>query len=161
MHKENLEEIKKEFDDLFIPVICDIVKRYNKQTKNNTAKKLLKAALRQVIRKWTDKPVNKVSEKAYNLIVKQNINPYQLAWSDEKYRKSLKLKWEHMSTVEELIQKLTTVTNYEECKNILLNYPGVCIITEDEDISLKQHGYNSKRPGGWEKCYEDCNIKLK
>lgn len=49
--------------------------------------------------------------------------------------------------------------NKASVRETLFEYPGVAWISREEDIKLSQIGYQTERPGGFLKCYDEAGIK--
>ena len=147
----------------FAPLIWTAVRQYNKST-DQYSKIKLKEALKDCLKKWSDQPVKMVSEKVFNMAKTYNIDPFTLMWPKrnifgKKDNKSI-LVWEHTTPLNEFYQTLIKCKTLEEVKFELSNYSGVCWITREEDDALNKNKFRSNRPGGWQKCYEICKIKI-
>jgi len=68
--------------------------------------------------------------------------------------------WEHTTPLNEFYQTLVKCKSQAEVELELTNYSGVCGITREEDNLLNKNKFRSNRPGGWAKCYDDCQIKI-
>lgn len=150
-------------DKDFAPLIWIAVERYNNSFDKHSKTKL-KEALKDCLKKWSDQPVKMVSEKVYNMAKESGIDPFTLMWPKrnifgKKDNKSI-LVWEHTTPLNEFYQTLIKCKTLQEIELELSNYSGVCWITRNEDNLLNKNKFKSNRPGGWEKCYSICEIKI-
>jgi hypothetical protein len=150
-------------DILFYPVICTYVAQYNK-AEDAYIKRKLKEGLKDTLKKWTDQPVNMVSKDVFDACTSNKIDPFSLLWPKKdilgKVNGKSLLLWEHTTPLEELFKELVDAKTEVAIKAVMLSYSGVCWIMRHEDDALNRAGYKSKRPGGWQKCYEECVSPL-
>jgi hypothetical protein len=139
--------------------------------KMNLLKKKIKEGLKDTLKKWTDKNVKMVSKKVMERSKKEiySVDPFQLLWTDRNklgkvqvQGKSSKswLVWEHTTPLNEFYKTLTECKSEKDVENSMKKYSGVCWISRDEDNALNAKKYRSRRPGGWQKCYEECSIEI-
>ena len=152
----------------FIDVIHSYVVSIQKSPKEYH--KPLKGGLDMALRIVTGSHASFVSEKILDCLSKEKImvNPFDLIW-EERYkmghitlnnRKHSMAVWEHTIPIKEFRESL--IKNYDKDKvtKALFDYPGVAWITREEDIKLSELGFQTKRPGGFLKCYDQAGIKL-
>ena len=157
----------------FSIVLHNLIKIHNQLPKGDDVKKKLKESAHTILRKWCDLQFPMlISEKAYELIKKQNIelfhgdvtdtefpmlyyNDRLYCGKDEKGRSNL--VYEHTTPIAQFFKELCKTKNTEEVEKGLENYSGVCWITRQEDDILSKK-YRRKRPNGWRACYEECGI---
>ena len=150
-------------DKDFAPLIWSAIECYNKATEDYSKKKL-KEALKDCLKKWSDQPVKMISESVYQLGLKYGINPFDLMWTSryvfDKNAAKASIVWEHTTPLNEFYQTLVKCKSQAEVELELTNYSGVCWITREEDDRLNKNKFRANRPGGWAKCYEECQIKI-
>ena len=150
-------------DKDFAPLIWSAVECYNKATEDYSKKKL-KEALKDCLKKWSDQPVKMVSENVFNMAKNCGIDAFKLMWPDrnvfDKIGNKSSIVWEHTTPLNEFYLSLIESKDIDEVKDKLINYSGVCWITREEDNLLNKNKFRSNRPGGWAKCYGDCQIKI-
>ena len=152
----------------FIDVIHSYVVSIQKSPKEYH--KPLKGGLDMALRIVTGSHASFVSEKILDCLSKEKfmVNPFDLIW-EERYqmghitlnnRKHSMAVWEHTIPIKEFRESL--IKNYDKDKvtEALFDYPGVAWITREEDIKLSELGFQTKRPGGFLKCYDQAGIKL-
>ena len=152
----------------FIDVIHSYVVSIQKSPKEYH--KPLKGGLDMALRIVTGSHASFVSEKILDCLSREKImvNPFDLIW-EERYqmghitlnnRKHSMAVWEHTIPIKEFRESL--IKNYDKDKvtEALFDYPGVAWITREEDIKLSELGFQTKRPGGFLKCYDQAGIKL-
>ena len=172
-----MEELKKdnknEFDHAFAPVIFEIVKAIKNSENNSKIRKELKATLKEALQKYTNFETQMVSEKAYNYILKFNcennttFNPFNLNFDQHrsifgKIDKKNMIIWEHVIPISNTINEFENDPKYnrlEEILDYLKKYSGTCLILREEDDKLNINN-KSKRLQGWEKVYNELEIKI-
>lgn len=150
-------------DKDFAPLIWMAVECHNKAT-DAYSKKKLKEALKDCLKKWSDQPVKMISESVYQLGIKNNINPFDLMWTNryvfDKNAVKASIVWEHTTPLNEFYQTLVKCKSQADIELELAKYSGVCWITREEDDRLNKNKFRANRPGGWKKCYDKCEIKI-
>lgn len=163
MSKKILIPAKSVFIDAFAPAIYTLAEEHHK-AKDPYVKNKLKEALNDVLRKFTDRYPECVSEKAKILAQQYGLDLCDKLWTDKdicgKTGNKSNVVWEHTTPIKELVGTLLKCPDIQCIKNILNNYSGVVWITRQEDDCLMKKGYKNKRPGGWRRCYEECEIKI-
>ena len=145
----------------FLPFIRSGVEQYL-EADDQRAKRKLKEGIKTLIMKWTDRPVEMVSEEAMRIAQSVGLDAFDLLWPQRNKAgrdtkgKSL-LVWEHTTPVEELFQQF--VTDPENLEKHMADYSGVCWISREENDKLDKK-FRSKRPGGWRKVYDSLGIKV-
>ncbi len=130
----------------------------------------LKGGLDMALRIVTGSHASFVSENILEYLSKEKImvNPFDLIW-EERYqmghitlnnRKHSMAVWEHTIPIKEFRESLIKYYDKDKVKEALFDYPGVAWITREEDIKLSELGFQTKRPGGFLKCYDQAGIKL-
>ena len=118
---------------------------------NNTIKAIFRS-------KTDDKHVEYVSKKALAKAKELGIDLYSMTWLNQTKvdPKRTIFHYEHCNPIKELrLAVLNTNKNIQD----ILKQDIVCWILKDEDKELNKHGYKSKRPNGWLKCYKECGIE--
>lgn len=162
--------METEQDRLFKPVIWAYVQMY-KRAEDKFVKKKLKEGLKDTLKKWTDHNVKMVSKEVMERCKQEtpSIDPFKLLWTERKKlgmfcvegkKPKSWLVWEHTTPLNEFYITLTECSTEEEVTEAMKNYSGVCWISRREDYLLNDKKYQSKRPGGWQKCYEECSIEI-
>ena len=64
------------------------------------------------------------------------------------------------NSIEEFRESLIRKNDKDAIVETLFEYPGVAWISREEDLKLSKLGYQTKRPGGFFKCYEQAEIRL-
>lgn len=151
-----------EQDLAFSRIFAIQVEEYNK-AENAWAKRKIKEAIKESIKKWSDQPVKMVSKGVMEECSSRSIDPFELMWTKREAigkteKGKSRLLWEHTTPVGEFFTELITYKSLEEIQTAIENYSGVCWILREEDDALNANGYRDKRPGGWRKCYEECGI---
>lgn len=121
-------------------------------------RKLYVSRIKSVFRNKTDgKSVKYVSKKALAKAKELGIDLYSTTWLNQsKVDPKRKIfHYEHCNTISELC---SAVLDTDEDIRDILKRDIVCWILKEEDKELNKHGYKSKRPGGWKKCYKECGI---
>ena len=152
----------------FIDVVYSYVESIQKSPKEYH--KSLKGGLDMALRIITGSHVSFVSEKVLDYLSENKIivNPFDLIWEERNQmghitlnnRKYSMAVWEHTIPIKEFRESLIKKNGRDAIIETLCEYPGVAWISREEDITLSQLGYQSKRPGGFLKCYDEAGIKL-
>lgn len=161
-----------QFTDAFAPTVWDLVQQFQiVDNENKQLHKVLKEALNQVLRKWTDRPPAMVSEKIKEIFEQEKLgSPFDLipGKNDEVLGRNLKgnkkLVFDHVLPINEFIQILIDRCHtLDDIKLKLLTYPEICVITRDQDDMLNANHMKTKRLkyGGWKACYKAIGIKWK
>jgi hypothetical protein len=167
---------KEIFSEAFAPGIWKNISEYKKIVQRNTnnstdqlLKSTLKAIIKESIRKFDDRPVDMISEKArdkaesYNKEKNKKFNIENFLFGDRnnlgKTDNKPGLMFEHTTPVEELFLTLIKCQSEDEVKIELNKCSGVCIITREEDNKLNLK-YKSDRKLDWVECYKECGIKI-
>lgn len=78
----------------------------------------------------------------------------------KKYDKGhKKLMHEHVVPVKEITKAIENPQHYENVEEII-DMMEIALITKEEDKMLTAKGFQSERPNGWKKCYEQCGIEI-
>lgn len=166
MRKELKNIDRKEWNEAYLRPIWAFVQQYQ-EAKQPFLRKKLKEALKRTIYKWTDLPPRFVSTEVLRLFEEQGIDkdPFTMIYPDRKTLgrdengRTIML-WEHTTTNHETYQTFVKCQSIDELKQAMDNHTGVCWITREEDNRLNKNGFRSSREGGWQKAYEQCNIKI-
>ena len=152
----------------FIDVVYSYVDSIQKSPKEYH--KSLKGGLDMALRIITGSHVSFVSEKVLDYLSENKIivNPFDLIWEERhkmghinlNNRKYSMAVWEHTIPIKEFRESLIKKNNKASVRETLFEYPGVAWISREEDIKLSQIGYQTERPGGFLKCYDEAGIKL-
>jgi hypothetical protein len=127
--------------------ICD-----NKKTKS-----ALRKSIRRVFQYYTETLPRLVSVEAYEYNKQHNNLDLHSIQAFNKRRGKLVL--EHTTPIMSFINHVLTLPEELWVKTIQ-EYSPCCWITKDEDKRLTKMGFNTKRNGGWKKCYDECEINL-
>jgi hypothetical protein len=117
----------------------------------------LRKSIRRVFQYYTEVLPRLVSVEADEYNKSQNNLDLQTIDAFNKKRGDLVL--EHTIPIMSFIDYLLTLPE-EKWIETITEYPGCCWITKQEDKKLKSFGFNNKRPDGWKKCYDICEIDL-
>ena len=148
----------------FKPIIWLFIQQYN-SAQDLFVKKKLKEALKDTIKKMTDQKVTMVSEAVMDECKKVGVDAFELLWTQrnilgqDENNKSL-LLWEHSTPIGEFFGTLIKCENEDMVTDKIENYSGVCWLMRHEDNMLNERGFRASRPGGWEKIYNQCGIKI-
>lgn len=148
----------------FKPIIWLFVQQYN-LAQDNFVKKKLKEAMKDTIKKMTDQKVTMVSEAVWDECKKVGVDPFELLWTkrnilgQDENSKSF-LLWEHSTPIGEFFDTLIKCESEDKVAEAIKNYSGVCWLMRHEDNMLNKSGFRAGRPGGWEKIYNQCGIKI-
>lgn len=152
-----------EFHQAFAPIIINIIAT-SKQCEDPLLKRKLHEAAVVVIQKMTDYPVTLISSVALDVVNKFDVNPQELFWKDRlKFGKpngKSKIVFEHVVPISGFVRSLFELKCETEIFNSLMAYPGVCVITREEDDRLLNAGFKSSRPLGWRNAYMFCQIDV-
>jgi len=124
-----------------------------------------KRALNRLLRAWTDYPPTYVSEKAMLLFKAKKINPSTTTRKDSRAfnskgdNKKPLIVFEHTIPINEFIKILVSIESVA-IERALLNYPGVCWITREEDNDLNQNKFRNNRNGDWTNAYREVGINV-
>lgn len=169
---------KRVLTDIFAPAIWAKVQELNKIThsgvltayEKKVIKQKLKASINHELRMWEEEQPKMVSCGAKSLADTFNkINGTAHDITKIKYPErhifggttgKPNIMFDHTTPVNETVEELTKCSSLADIVNVLNNTSEVCIITRFEDDLLNKKGYRSMRPGGWEKCYSLCEIKI-
>ena len=164
-----------ESNKYFLSIFWSLIEQ-SRNADNALIKFNLIGALKESLKKWTDVYPAYVSEAVIELLNKMHItsDPFKLLWKDREIAgtiailnkkgnavKKSKLAWEHTTPLSEFLKTIIKAESQEQLAKEMNNYSGVCWILREEDNELIRQGFQSKRPGGWEACYEKCGIKPK
>lgn len=89
-------------------------------------------------------------------ILSGNYNAESLKKYDKGHKK---LMHEHVVPVKEITKAIENPQHYENVEEII-DMMEIALITKNEDKKLTAKGFQSERPGGWKKCYEECGIEI-
>ena len=161
-----MEVTLSDHDQLFLPVIWTCVQQYHRADDGHTRSQL-KECVMEIIRKWTNRPVSFVSTAVISIAEahKSSVNVFNLMWPQRRIfnqssgSKSL-MVFEHTTPISETVLTLLECISIDDAIKMMKDYSGVCWITREEDDLLNAHGYRSRRPGGWQRCYAECDIKV-
>ena len=132
----------------------------NQHRMSNTKKaRLYNNTIKAIFRSKTDdKHVEYISKKALAKAKELGIDLYSMTWLNQtKVDPKRKIfHYEHCNPIKEL--RLAVLDTDEDIRAILKR-DIVCWILREEDQALNYHKYKSKRPGGWQKCYKECEIE--
>lgn len=150
--KQDLKEIQED--------IIHMVKRYQR----GKHKRWHRRTLRRAIQFWTDEREHIFSQEAMEFCLTNNVNVKTLTAYNLKKKTGGKknrptLTLEHTTPINELITLLNE-SEEKDMMNILEAYSPCCFITQEENDRLNKNKFKMKRPGGWKKCYEKCEIRL-
>jgi hypothetical protein len=163
MAKKIIMPDKRVFIDAFAPGLQKQIEEHNKAT-DPYLKQKLREAINDVLRKFTDQYPAGVSENAKKLAANYGVDLCDKLWTDKnicgKTGNKSNIVWEHTTPIKELIDTLLKCKDLACVKKNLNDYSGVVWITRQEDNCLISKGYKNKRPGGWKKCYQDCDITI-
>ena len=115
--------------------------------------------LKAVFRYDTDqKPVAYASRAALDMANKMNVNLAHEDWHSQNHfdpgRKIF--HYEHCNPISVLADQ---VLKSQKPIPEIIDDNVVCWILKSEDKKLNENGYKSGRPGGWKRCYHNCNIE--
>ncbi len=134
------------------------------KAEDKTDKSIARTLLRKLVAKYSDRPPNMASEKALALAKVHGRDLFEMRWAHRnrcgKVNGKPALMWEHTTPNSSLCDELLACADETEMIHSLINYSGVCWITREEDTALNEAGYLTKRPGGWEECYNLVGIKV-
>lgn len=135
-----------------------------KTADNRTDRSIARGLMRKIVNKYTDRPPSLASKKALELAQQHGQNIFEMRWSHRnrcgKISGKPALMWEHTTPNSNLCDELLACEDENAIRQKLKNYSGVCWITREEDDRLNQAGYLTKRPGGWEACYQLVGIEV-
>ena len=142
----------KHFETPIISILREL-----KSCDDSRTKVALRKSIRRVFQYYTETLPRLISVGAdeYN---KQN-NNLDLQNIDAFNKRRGKLVLEHTTPIMDFVNHLLTLPDELWIKTIQ-EYSGCCWITKEEDMRLKEKGFNTKRDGCWKKCYENCEIIL-
>lgn len=147
----------------FAPLVLRIIEASSRSEDERVKKKLLEACI-CVIQKMTDYPPDMISLKAKGVVKAAGMNPGELLWKDRlKFKRESgrsAIVFEHVQPITAFVKSLLDMTSSEDVIQAILQYPGVCIITREEDDLLMRSGFKSLRPDGWEATYSNCQIEV-
>ena len=89
-------------------------------------------------------------------IMSGNYNSESLKKYDKGHKK---LMHEHVVPVKEITKAIENPQHYENVEEII-DMMEIALITKEEDKMLTAKGFQSERPNGWKKCYEQCGIEI-
>lgn len=144
-----------------IKLITSLRKLYKSETHDKKkCRAYCKACLNTTLRKISnDKPVKYVSKAAKAKAKLLGIDLVTMTWDNQTKKnydpKRVNFKYEHCIPIKELIER---VLDTDEPIESIIEDDFVCWVLVEEDKELRIHGYQSKRPGGWKKCYKECGI---
>jgi hypothetical protein len=135
----------------------EAIKLFLKGLKINPNDKSLRKSVRRVIQYFSESQPRYISVKAqaYN---KSNMN-LNLQEIDAFNSKRGELILEHTTPIMSFVNHILTLKE-EEWDNEIKTYSNCCWILKEEDAKLTSFGFRKNRPGGWEKCYDKCEIIL-
>jgi hypothetical protein len=129
-----------------------------------------KEAFKKSVYRWTNSlPPTHVSKEIIRLFKENNIeqSPFDLTYAIGKGRKILGyggkktiMQWEHMQPNELVFEEYVKCKSKKELRKLMDEHIGCCWITSEENERLDKAGFRSKRPGGWQPCYEQVNIDV-
>ena len=140
-----------------IKVLTEIRKIYKESKKINM--QLFVYIAKAVFRSYTDsKPVLYVSKAAKEKAQELNIDLTKMTWKNQnKFDPKRKIfHYEHCNPVKELRE---AILNTDENIEKILKKDIVCWILKTENQKLDKK-YKDNRPGGWKKCYKECEIEV-
>jgi hypothetical protein len=135
-------------------------------TENTYYKQIFLNQAQLVLREWTNRPPQYVSEKVLQrfLTLAPNINPYNIHRHGKKQLRGKNvsinisdLVWEHTTPVNYVIKKIMEADDLEQVVDALNQFTGICWVTKEEDQCLDKSGFRRERPD-WKKAYQNCNI---
>jgi len=137
-----------------------------KTCKDKTTKSVLRKSLRRLLQYSSECGKYTYSMGAKSLCENKGIDIHKLnrthpntkLLSKETPNKPIMLL-EHPYPLSEFMDDLMK-TPKELLLVSLMKYPPLVWITRQENDLLNSNGFNRKRPGGWKKCYEKCEIIL-
>lgn len=149
----------------FLPSIRELLEGIRNCNDNNT-KLILRRGLRRLLQYISEAGRYTYSIAAKDLCDKKNIDIHKLSRTRPN-TKTLSsnipnrpiLLLEHPNPLGYFIDELINTPN-DLLLGTLMNYPPLIWITRDEDDKLNSKGFNRVRPGGWKKCYDECEIIL-
>ena len=140
-----------------------ILENIRQMYKNDPEKKpndaLYHKILKSVFRYDTDqKPVKFASQVALDQAAKMDIPINKMDWHNQRKFDPTRgiFHYEHCNPISVLADRVLKSTEDIEA---ILDDNVVCWILKPEDKKLNENGYKSGRPGGWQKCYQNCNIQ--
>jgi hypothetical protein len=140
------------FEKPIIALLTELKNCNNKKTKS-----ALKKSIRRVFQYYTETLPRLVSVKAHEYNKQHNnLNLHTIQAFNTRRGK---LTLEHTTPIMSFIYHVLTLPEELWVKTIQ-EYSPCCWITKDEDMRLKKMGFNTKRDGGWKKCYDKCEIYL-
>lgn len=137
---------------------------YHHRENTENGRKAIKKMARIILYDASEtRPANYVSKKANNLCksICNNLfylTPPKQRTLKEKVPQLSGIILEHCNTLSCLLEKI--FDKKENINSILKKDLLTAWITKEENSNLNKKGYKNKRPGGWEKCYQDCKISL-
>lgn len=157
---------KRLFDKSFSKVIWVLVEQSKLYKSKSKEFKLIKSALNQVLRKWTDVSIDMISEGVIELFQNKNVEqspfdtlPTKLNFLGKNEKGKSFLVWEHTTPVNIFIEEtLLKMESEEQVFMAMSDYSGICLVTRKEDDRLNEKGMRNKRNPNWETCYKQANI---
>jgi hypothetical protein len=177
LNKDN----KNEFDNIFAPIIFEIIKAIKNTEDHSKTRQELIATLKVTIQKYTNFETQMVSENAYNHILeyqrgKTKIrHPFNLIFDQDRFKfgkikyknnskEKNKIMWEHVIPISNTINEFINNNNYcnlEEVLKYLKEYPGTCLITREEDDKLNEKYKTNRTHETWKEIYNSLGIVFK
>jgi hypothetical protein len=148
-----------------LPSITQLLKGI-RNTNNPKTKKILRKGLRRTLQYSSEDGRYTYSIAAKELCDRKAIDIHKLSRtqpntkilsSDSPNRPILLL--EHPKPLGSFIDELIDTPD-DLLLGTLMKYPPLVWITREENNKLNSNGYNRVRPGGWKKCYDECEIIL-
>ena len=155
-------ESKSDVIKLISPFLEDLRKIWRKHKSDYKINKNIKKMIHTFICVSFEKvPVDYISKQTIEkLPTDLQTPPYNFPWNIKRTKNKEPFKeflCEHCNPLNEIIDNICN-TN-EQVSNILEKQLKTAWIAKKENELLDKN-YRKRRPGGWKKCYKECDIKL-
>lgn len=160
----------EDYDKAFAKILWRMLQVY-KDESNLDLKKEINSSIADVLKKWSNRPHNMISQKVKIEMKKRKIpvEPWNLKWSskycynlDDTGKKNGRwIVFEHTTPINIFIKEdLLMCKSENQTLEKLKTYSGICLITKEEDKRLAGLGFRFKRGNDWQLCYKKAGIVI-